>query len=98
MALSEKIVIIPVKKDTLVQTVPGFVHPTVSLTHVNTRTDHVVVIQDGRVLIVPLNVSCPMEKIAGIHAVNTVSTRRVTEKMAVVCMAVNMGRNVMEFF
>lgn len=36
------------------QTVPGFVHPTVSLTHVNTRTDHVVVIQDGRVLIVPL--------------------------------------------
>lgn len=39
-----------------------------------------------------------MEKIAGIHAVNTVSTRRVTEKMAVVCMAVNMGRNVMEVY
>lgn len=44
----------PVKKDTLVQIVPGLVHQTVRLTHVNTRTDHVPVNQDGRVLIVLL--------------------------------------------
>lgn len=44
----------PVKKDTLVQIVPGFVHQTVRLTHVNTRADHVPVNQDGRVLIVLL--------------------------------------------
>lgn len=44
----------PVKKDTLVQIVPGFVHQIVRLTHVNTRTDHVPVNQDGRVLIVLL--------------------------------------------
>lgn len=39
-----------------------------------------------------------MEKIAGIHAVNTVSTKRVTEEMAVVSMDVNMGSNVMEVY
>lgn len=33
----------PVKKDTLVQIVPGFVHQTVRLTHVNTRADHVLI-------------------------------------------------------
>lgn len=44
----------PVKKDTLVKIVPGFVHQTVRLTHVKTRTDHVPVNQDGRVLIVLL--------------------------------------------
>lgn len=29
---------------------------------------------------------------------NSVSTRRVTEKTAVVCMAVNMGSNVMKVY
>lgn len=40
------------------------------------------------------NVFCPMERIAGIHAANTVSKRRVTDSMAVVCMAVQKGSNV----
>lgn len=40
------------------------------------------------------NVFCPMERSAGIHAANTVSKRRVTDSMAVVCMAVQKGSNV----
>lgn len=42
------------------------------------------------------NVFCPMERIAGIHAANTESTRPVTDSMAVVCMAVQKGRNVIK--
>lgn len=37
----------------MAQTVPGFVHLTVSLRHVDTRTGHVLVLQDGQELIVP---------------------------------------------
>lgn len=42
------------------------------------------------------NVFCPMERIASINAMYTVSMRRVTESTAVVFMAVNMGSNVMK--
>lgn len=42
-----------VTKDILAQTVHGNVHLTVSLTHVDTRTDCVVVFQDGLVITVP---------------------------------------------
>lgn len=42
------------------------------------------------------NVFCPMERIAGIHAANTVLTRRVTDSMVVVCMAVQKGSNVIK--
>lgn len=42
------------------------------------------------------NVFCPMERIAGIHAVYTVSTRRVTDSTEVVCLAVQKGRDVTE--
>lgn len=42
------------------------------------------------------NVICPMERIAGIHAVYTVSTRRVTDSTEVVCLAVQKGRDVTE--
>lgn len=41
------------------------------------------------------SVCCPMEKNASIHAVFTVSTRRVTESMVVVCMVVKKGSNAM---
>lgn len=37
----------------MAHTVPGFVHLTVSLRHVDTRTGHVLVLQDGQELIVP---------------------------------------------
>lgn len=39
-----------------------------------------------------------MERIAGIHAVVTVSTRRVTDSTEVVCMAVQKGRDVTEVY
>lgn len=42
-----------VTKDILAQTVHGNVHLTVSPTHVDTRTDFVVVLQDGLVIPVP---------------------------------------------
>lgn len=41
-----------VKKDILAQTVPVYVHLTVNLTLVNTRTDRVVVLQVGWVITV----------------------------------------------
>lgn len=44
------------------------------------------------------NVICPMERIAGIHAVYTVSTRRVTDSTEVVCLAVQKGRDVTEIY
>lgn len=72
-------VLMPVRKDILAETVHGCVHQTVNLTHVETQTDRVLpVLQDGRVIIVPLNVYCPMERIASIHVIHNVSTRRVT--------------------
>lgn len=42
------------------------------------------------------NVFCPMESIAGVHAVYIVSTRRVTYSTEVVCLAVQKGRDVTE--
>lgn len=39
-----------------------------------------------------------MERIAGIHAVVTVSTRRVTDSTEVVCLAVQKGRDVTEVY
>lgn len=78
----------------MAQTAPVYVHLTVNLTLVNTWTDRVVVLQVGWVITVQQNVSFPLERIVSIHAINTVSTRRVTESTAVVCMAVNMGTNV----
>lgn len=49
----ELIVRMLVRKDILAQTVPGHVHLTVNLTHVETRTDGVLhVLQDGPVIIV----------------------------------------------
>lgn len=80
------------------QTVPGFVHLIVNLTHVDTQTGGVYVPRVGREIIVLQNVICLMERIAGIHAVVTVSTRRVTDSTEVVCMAVQKGRDVTESF
>lgn len=37
----------------MAQTVPAFVHRTVNMTHVDTRTDRVRVPQGGEVIIVP---------------------------------------------
>lgn len=39
-----------------------------------------------------------MEKIVGIHAVFTVSTRRVTNSTVVVCIVVNMVGNVTQIY
>lgn len=39
-----------------------------------------------------------MVKIVSIHAMNSASTRRVIGITALVCMAVNMGRNVMKVY
>lgn len=39
-----------------------------------------------------------MVKIVSIHAINSASTRRVIGKTALVCMAVNMGRDVMKVY
>lgn len=39
-----------------------------------------------------------MVKIVSINAMNSASTRRVIGKTAVVCMAVNMRRNVMKVY
>lgn len=78
----------------MVQTVPESVHLTVDLTHVDTRTGGVYVLRAGREITVPQNVFYPMERIAGIHAVYTVSTRRVTDSTEVVCMVVKKGSYV----
>lgn len=42
------------------------------------------------------NVFCPMERIAGIHAMVTVSTKRVTDSTEVVFMVVQKERDVTE--
>lgn len=39
-----------------------------------------------------------MEKIAGIHAMFTVSTRRVTDSTEVVCMAVQKKKSVIRVY
>lgn len=39
--------------DITAQTVPGYVHLTVNLIHVDTQTENVVVLRVGRVTIVP---------------------------------------------
>lgn len=44
------------------------------------------------------SVCCPMVNNAGIHAVLTVSTRRVTYSTVVVCMAVKRENNVMKVY
>lgn len=80
------------------QTVPGYVHPTVNLIHVDTQTEDVLVLRVGWVIIVPQNECCHMEKIVGIHAVFTVSTRRVTNSTVVVCIVVNMVGNVTQIY
>lgn len=98
MVFLEYFVTILVRKVILEQTVPGFVHLTVNLIHVDTQTGGVYVPRVGREIIVLQNVICPMERIAGIHAVYTVSTRRVTDSTEVVCLAVQKGRDVTEFF
>lgn len=83
-------------EDILAQTVPGNVRLVVNLTPVDTRTDVVVVLQDGRVIIVPQSACCPMERIVSINAIYTVSTTRVTESMAAVFIVVKMGTNVLK--
>lgn len=50
------------------------------------------------VSIINQSVCCPMVNNAGIHAVLTVSTRRVTYSTVVVCMAVKRENNVMKVY
>lgn len=91
----DHVVLTSVRKDILEQTVHESVPQIVNLTYVDTQTDRVLpVLQDGRVIIAPLNACRPTERIVSIRAMNSASTRRVTERTAVVCMAVNMGSNV----
>lgn len=79
MGILDHFVLTHARKDILAQTVPGCVHRIVNLTHVDTQMECVLpVLQDGRVIIAPLNACRPMEKIVSIHAMNSVSTRRVT--------------------
>lgn len=87
-------VITLVLMDITAQTVPGYVHLTVNLIHVDTQTENVLVLRVGRVTIVPQIVCCHMEKIVGIQVVYTVSTRRVTNSTVAVCIVVNMVGNV----
>lgn len=94
MGILEHFVLMLVKRDILEQTVPGNVHLTVNLTHVDIRMDHVLVLQAGWVIIVLQNVCFPLETNASIHAVFTVLTRSVIESTVAVCMAVKKGNNV----
>lgn len=70
MGTLEHAVIILVQKDITAETVPEFVSLTVR--HVDTQTDSVLVLLVGWVPIVPLNVTNPMERTVGMHAVNIV--------------------------
>lgn len=86
---SEHLVTILVVKDILAQTVRGSVHLTVNLTHVYTQTVHVpCVLQAGWDIIVLQYAMGLLEWIVTLHAMLTVSTRRVIDSKAVVCMAV----------
>lgn len=94
MVSLEHIVTILVRKDISVHTVHGFAPQTVNLAHVNTRTDHVLVLQAGWVIIVLQHVMRLLERIVSTNAVLAVSTRYVTESTAIVCMVVMMESNV----
>lgn len=72
----------------MAETVHKNVPQTVGQTRVDTQTDGVLVLQDGRAITVPLSVCCPMERTVSIHAMNSVLTRRVTKSTGVVCIVV----------
>lgn len=94
--LSEYIVTILAVKDILEQIVPGFVHPTVDLTHVDTQTDPAfLVLLGGWDIIVLQHVMGLLEWIVSITALLTVSTRCVIDSTAVVCMDVKRVADVL---
>lgn len=84
----EHVVLMYVRRDILAKTVYRSVLLTVNLTHVNTRTDGALAVQDGRVITVQKLVSSPMAKIVGTHAVCNVIITHVTELMEDASLAV----------
>lgn len=90
--ISEHAVITNAKKDITAQTVLLFVLQIVR--RVVTRTDCVLVSQDGWGIIVLQDVSSPMEKSVNIYVVNTALTGRVTYTMEVVKLLVRVEKVV----
>lgn len=84
----EHVVLMFVRRDILAKTVYGSVPLTVNLTHVSTRTDGAIAVQDGWVIIVQNLVSSPMVKIVGTHAVCNVIITHVTDLMEDASLAV----------
>lgn len=82
----EHVVITYAVKDSTAETVLVFVLLTAR--RVDTRTDCVLVKQDGWVQIVLQSVFGRLERIASIHVVDTVSTRNVTDSTEAVCLEI----------